>query len=276
MKSTKQSPQDFVERSNAKGFFVIIRDWSIIFGVISFSIWTENFFVYITSTILIGCMQFALSESLMHEACHGNLFKNNKWNNKLEFLYSFPCLMTMKEYAPEHLDHHNFMDSEKDHIKRDYEEYGLNNENKNIFWLWILKPIIGYGAYFFTKFNLNIRDRTSILKITLFWTPIIVLFFYFDRIDILFGYWVVPLFAIFPCFIYWSEIADHYNTKSGSRTRTDIILNFLHHNSGYHHIHHKYPTIPWYNLPKANKVLCPKNVDVSTSVLETFRQVIRR
>jgi len=80
---------------------------------------------------------YALAESLLHEACHGNLFKKKKWNNQLEFLFSLPCLMTLKEYTPEHLDHHYFMDTEKDHIKRDYQEYGLNNEKKNIYWVWV-------------------------------------------------------------------------------------------------------------------------------------------
>ena len=107
MESINKIPQDFVERSNVRGFLVIIRDWGIIFGVMSFSIWAENIFVYISSIILIGCMQFAISESLMHEATHGNLFKRESWNRKLEFLFSLPCLMTMKEYVPDHLDHHN-------------------------------------------------------------------------------------------------------------------------------------------------------------------------
>ena len=275
MKSIKKIPQDFVERSNARGFLILIRDWGMIFGVISFSIWSENFFVYIASIILIGCMQFAISESLMHEASHGNLFKRESWNKQLEFLFSLPCLMTMKEYVPDHLDHHNYMDTEKDHLVGAYEEYGLNKEKKNMSWLWV-KPIIGFGLYFFAKFNWNIRDPQSILKIILFWTPIIIIFAYFDTLDILLWYWAIPLFFIFPCFIYWSEIADHYNTKSGSRTRTDTLLNFLHHNAGYHHVHHTYPTIPWYNLPEANKVLCPENVDISTSVLETFKQIIKK
>ena len=271
----KSTPQDFVERSNLRGFLAIGRDWSIIFTTMGFSIWIDDVFVYIASVVMIGCMQFAISESLMHEASHGNLFKNQKWNTQLEFLYSLPCLMTLKEYTEDHMDHHNYIDTEKDHLVEAYEEYGLKKQNKNMYWLWLLKPIIGYAGYFFAKFNWNIRNPKSILKIVSFWIPIISILLYFDKLDLLFWYWVVPLFFTFPCFIYWSEIADHYNTKSGSRTRMDTILNFLHHNNGYHHVHHTYPTIPWYNLPEAHKVLSPKDIDVSTSIIDTFRQIIK-
>ena len=34
MESTTKTPQDFVERSNTRGFLAIIRDWGIIFGAI--------------------------------------------------------------------------------------------------------------------------------------------------------------------------------------------------------------------------------------------------
>jgi len=270
----KSTPQDFVERSNVRGFLAIFRDWAIIFSAAGISIWLDNVFVYVLSAIMIGCMQFSLGEALLHEATHQNLFKNKKWNTRFEFLFAYPVLVSIAQYEPEHLDHHNYQDTERDHIPRDYEYYGLNKPNKNLFWIWFAKPILGFSGYFYTRFVICLKPGKGALKILSLWIPVLGIFIYFDALPILLWYWVVPMFVIFPCFIYWSEIADHYNTKSGSRTRTGKVLNFLHHNNGYHHVHHTYPTIPWYNLPEANKILCPKDVDVSTSIVDTFRQLI--
>ena len=54
---------------------------------------------------------------------------------------------------------------------------------------------------------------------------------------------------------------------------SDSLKNFFHHNAGYHYIHHEYPTIPWYNLPKAHKALCPPEADISYGFFDTYRQM---
>ena len=74
----KQRPQDFVERSNLKGFVALFLDWGAIFAIIATSVWLDNRIVYLMSIWAIGSFQFAIGESLLHEASHHNLFKNKK------------------------------------------------------------------------------------------------------------------------------------------------------------------------------------------------------
>lgn len=265
--------QDFVQRSNLRGFTALIFDWGVIFGVIGFSVWMNDWIVYLISVWIIGAFQYAIGESLFHEASHYNLFKTKKLNNYLEWVYAVPFFVDMAQYRTEHLNHHYKMNTEADHIVRDYEVHGLNNPNKNLFWMWFIKPIIGYAGLFYIRFAIKLNPLKCSIKFAIFWLPIISIFWYFDVLPILAMYWFIPFLWSFASFFYWAEISEHYNTKSGSRSDIGFLKNLFHHNGGYHYIHHMYPTIPWYNLPKAHNALTPYDVDISTGFIDTYHQM---
>lgn len=269
----KPTPQSFVERSNVRGFLVLFLDWGAIFGVISISIWLDNWIVYLVSIPVIGSFQFSIGESLLHEASHYNLFKTKKLNDYLELLYALPFFVDMSQYRFWHTRHHYKMNTEEDHIVEDYELHGLNKPQRNMFWMWFIKPIIGYAGYFYLRFVIELNPRKSAAKFLVFWLPIILACWHFGILDILILYWFVPFLWSFASFFYWSEIGEHYNTKSGSRTDIGFLKNFFHHNSGYHYIHHQYPTIPWYRLPEAHKSLCPEGIDISRGFVDTYNQM---
>jgi fatty acid desaturase len=266
------NPKDFVQRSNLRGFLALGRDWGAIIGTIAFSLWADNIFVYLISIWVIGTFQYALGEVLLHEGSHYNLFKNKKLNNILAPLYSLPFFVTITQYRDYHTDHHYKMNTEADHIVEDYEIHGLNNTNKNMFWLWFIKPIVGYGAYFYIRHAIELNPLKSALQMLIFWIPIFGVFIYFGRLDILIFYWFVPFLWSFTSHLYWSEINEHYNTKSG--TRSDLgFKNHILHNAGYHYVHHHYPSIPWYLLPKAHKALCADSEDISRGFIDTYRKL---
>ncbi len=266
-------PQDFIERNNMKGFTALIFDWGVIFGTIAFSVWANDWIVYLISVWIIGAFQYAIAESLFHEASHYNLFKTKKLNDYLEWVYAVPFFVDMTQYRKEHTDHHFKMNTEVDHIMRDYEYQGLNKPKKNMFWIWFIKPFTGYAGFFYFRFSVNLNPLKSSIKFAIFWLPAISIFWYFDALHLLALYWFVPFVWSFPIFFYWAEISEHYNTKSGARTDIGFLKNLFHHNSGYHYIHHKYPSIPWYKLPEAHKALCQGNSDVVCGFLDTYRSL---
>jgi fatty acid desaturase len=265
--------QDFIQRSNLRGFTALFFDWGVIFGVIGFSIWMNDWIVYLISVWIIGAFQYAIGESLFHEASHFNLFKTKKLNDYLEWVYAVPFFVDMNQYRTEHLDHHYQMNTEVDHIVRDYEVHGLNNPKKNLFWMWFIKPIIGYAGLFYLRFAIQLNPPKSSIKFAIFWIPIISIFWYFDVLHILAMYWFIPFLWSFASFFYWAEITEHYNTKSGFRSDIGFLKNLFHHNGGYHYIHHLYPTIPWYNLPEAHNALCPEKTDISRGFIDTYHQI---
>ena len=266
-------PQDFVERSNLRGITVLLFDWSVIFCVIGISIWINNWIVYLISVWVIGSFQYAIGESLLHEASHYNLFKTKKLNDYLEWIYAIPFFVDMTQYRSDHTAHHYKMNSKDDHLVEDYEIHGLNNPKKNVFWLWFIKPIVGYAGYFYLRFAIELNPIKSALKFLAFWAPVISLCWYFDVLHILALYWFVPFLWSFASFFYWTEISEHYNTKCGSRSDLGLLKNLFHHNGGYHYMHHQFPTIPWYNLPKAHKELCPKDVDIAYGFFDVYKQL---
>jgi fatty acid desaturase len=266
-------PQDFIERSNWRGFSTLFLDWGAIIGIITLSIWLDNWMVYLLSVWAIGSFQFSIGEVLLHDGSHYNLFKTKKLNDYLEVFYALPFFVDMHQYRFWHTAHHYKMNTEDDHLVEDYEIHGLNNPQRNMFWLWFIKPIIGYAGYFYLRFVIELNPRKSAAKFLGFWAIVFFACWHFEVLDILILYWFVPLLWSFASFHYWSEIAEHYNTKCGTRSDLGFLKNLLHHNAGYHYIHHKYPTIPWYRLPQAHNALCPEGTDIARGFFDTYKQV---
>ena len=89
--------------------------------------------------------------------------------------------------------------------------------------------------------------------------------------------WLIPYTFIFSTLNYWSEVGDHFRV-SGAKTRSDLnwfVNTFISHNIGYHALHHKYSSIPWFRLPEAYRVHKAEIVEqVSHGYWETFVQII--
>lgn len=274
-------PSDFIERNNIRAFLVLFRDWMAIVVLTSVSIWANNIFVYLVSVWVIGIFQVAIGEGLLHEATHYNLFEARAWNEKLEFLYGFPFFRTVSSYQKHHLPHHKYLKSEKDSIPKYYERLGLNKPNKNLFFLLFIQPMMGIALYedlrdiLFHLKQLNWRPFKSGFKLLLFWLIVVLSFSLSGNLEILLLYWFVPLLGCFSYYMYWSEIEDHFNTISGTRSNLDFLTNWLLHNTKYHSVHHQYPTIPWYKLPLAHKALCSDIPDISYGFVDSYRQMVR-
>lgn len=265
-------PKDFVKRSNLRGALAISRDWLAIAALIAVSIKANHIVIYLISIWLIGSFQFALSEALLHEASHYNLFKTRKLNDWLEFFYGLPCLRTVEQLRLEHTVHHQFLGQPEDHIFGDYEAFGLYRSNLNLRWVWFIRPVLGYAGYYYAR-TLTLKPWRSGLKIGLFWTVVLPVFIYFDWLHLLVLYWLIPLFWSCYSHLYWSEITDHFRTRTGIRSNLGWFNNFMHHNNGYHFTHHTYASIPWYMLPAATRALCPDEGDVSHGFIGIYRSI---
>ena len=287
--SSQVKPTDFVERNNLKGILAIARDWIAILLIIAFSIWADNIIVYFISIWLIAAFQLALGESLVHEAIHLNLFANKSWNEKLQFLYAYPFLRTIYSYKEHHFDHHKDLWGKKDYIAENYEFLGLNKPKKSLFFILIVQPLLGLSAiYFFVEILYNFNPQKlkndkklliSTIQMVLFWLIVIPVFYFSGYFHLLVLYWFVPLFWCYSGYSLFSEVEEHFNTLSGTRSNIDSFFNLLFHNGGYHYVHHICPTIPWYKLPEAHKALSVNYpnilLDISNNVWETYQQFKR-
>ncbi|HEY6348966.1 MAG TPA: fatty acid desaturase [Candidatus Angelobacter sp.] len=265
-------PKDFVQRSNLRGALALCRDWLAIVAIVALNVRVHNFLLYITSVWLIGSFQFALSEALLHEAIHYNLLKNRKWNDWLDVVYALPFFRTVSQMRAEHGVHHSRLGQPGDHLVDDYEAFGLNRPHVNVFWIWFVKPLLGYAGYYYIG-TWSLKPWKSGVRILLFWAMVISLFAWLHQLPFLLLYWFVPF--LWSCYsqLYWSEITDHFRAPTGIRSNLDWFSNFMHHNNGYHYTHHTYPSIPWHQLSAATRALCPDKGDVSYGFIDIYRSI---
>ena len=271
--SAQANPKEFIERNTLRGLRAVCRDWLVIAGAISLSIYIEHWAVWVASVWVIGIMQFALAEAVLHEASHYNLFRSRHLHHRLQFLYAWPFMQTMNDYQAEHLAHHKYLMTERDQTSVDYKMYGLAKREPNLFFIWFIKPFTFYPTWHYLRHGNAALDRANWLPLALFWIAVGGLFVALGQAQYFLLYWIVPLLWVYPILNYWSEIEEHYNTSDGSRSNLSRVINFLTHNEGYHTVHHRYPTIPFYNLPKAHAAFVGDESDISRGFLDTYRQL---
>ena len=267
------TPKDFIERNTIRGLWAICRDWLIIAGAITASILADHWAIWLASVWIIGVIQFALAEAILHEASHYNLFQSRRLHHRLQFLYAWPFLQTMSDYQGEHFDHHRYLMSDRDQTSVDYQMYGLAKRDPNLFFIWFIKPFTLYPTWHYLRHGNAALDRKNWLPLGLFWGGITGISLALGQAHIVLLHWFVPLLWIYPMLNYWSEIEEHYNTRDGSRSNLAKAINFLTHNEGFHTVHHLYPTIPFYNLPEAHAAFVGDEADISYGFLDTFRQI---
>ena len=265
-------PKQFISRSNARGFIAVARDLIAIGATIAICIAADHWVITVLGIWIIGFFQFTLGEILTHEASHWNLFATRRLNDHAELILTLPFFFTLADYRREHIEHHQLLSTRKEQLYHDYDYLGLMSENVNWVWIWFIRPIVGYAGLFYLRSLIEISAARSWLKIGIFWLFVIAAAIATNTWHYLILYWIVPILWSYSSFFYWSEIEDHFNTRTGTRSNIGS-MNLLIHNSGFHHTHHQYPTIPWYNLRMAHNRLTKHQSDESKGFFDTFKQI---
>ena len=268
----KLNTRELNRKNNWMGFLALLKNWSIIITMIWLSVNIKNLFFYLFAIIIISFFQFAIGEALIHEACHNHLFKSQWLNENLSFLYAEPFFYTLLIYRDSHFPHHTYFRSQKDPSHGLYRDLGLG-EKTSSFWIQFLKICLGRASFVHVNYFIYSYSIRSPLRIILFWLPTLFISYTLGVIKILLLYWLIPYLFIFPVILYWNITVNHYRTKTGTRTVINPISNWIAHNNGYHHIHHLFPSIPWYKLPKVYQQLYPEGAEMTHNFFESFQQL---
>jgi fatty acid desaturase len=156
------------------------------------------------SILLIGSFQFALSETLLHEASHYNLFPRRSWNDWAEIAVALPFFRTCRQFREEHKSHHVTLGQEDDPLILDYDAHGLFRPNINITWIWLFKPVLGYAGFYYC--SVLLRPWTEGWKIVAFCAAVFPLVVYLGAIKLLLLYWLIPF--------YWCASAFYTGLRS--------------------------------------------------------------
>lgn len=275
----------------------IFKSWVIIILSIflSFSIQDPHFDFFIS--IVIGTQFYSLL-IIAHDGLHRNFFKavwlNDLWNDFF-LLGLFGAVTRVNRLN--HINHHLNLSTDSDPDRYKYETKGRKSKINflyhltclpiilNSFWNIYIVPLkikLSRSSYlspkkrkkFPNKLSYNLRDIT----ILIIWQAIII----FSLLN-LFGIRGYFLFYIIP--LVYASICDslrvfceHSRTTTDSEANksnrlTSVYPNFLEkiffspHSMNFHAAHHLWPSIPYYNLQEADKLLRIRLVNNKTKVV---------
>jgi fatty acid desaturase len=280
----------FTRRSTMRALLTIAAEFAIIVGAITIAVAVPNtsWPVKALAILVIGTRQYALGEALLHEASHWHLSNSKSINDLLGAILAWPVFTSLAAYRRFHNRLHHRVDiaDENNSIWEDYESWGLPPPSRKLsrafaFWLFVLRPVIGLtGVMHLAKtvrdfcYDFDLRETRIMLAA---WAAVIAGAAHFSLWRELILYWLIPYIFIFSTLNYWSEAGDHYRV-SGAKTRSDLnwFLNtFVSHNIGYHALHHKYSSVPWFRLPEAYRAHKAEIVEqVSHGYWETLAQIV--
>ncbi len=272
--------KELFEVNLAAQVFWIVLDWSITALMIASSLYFFRGYplefaipVYLLSILVIASRQHALLV-IAHDSAHCRISENKFLNDFIGNIFcSFPGLIGVDAYRTHHLNHHRYLNSEKDPdwVRKIYlEEWQFPMSSKTL--LQILAAQFYRGGlewlqltYLINKMN-GAKKRTfqkENLGVSLLWFAA-TSFFAIRGWAIYFAfYWIIPMLLIMPILQRFRSITEHFSlprlTQFSSSRLT--IANFAEeffiapHSVNYHLVHHLFPAIPHYNIKKAHAQL---------------------
>jgi len=274
-------------KSLARSIGVIILEYALILTAAYVAIVINHWITYVIAVAVIGSRQYALGEVMAHEASHYNLCRSRRMNDFLGRVAIWPRAMTLRGYRRNHVEHHrvSLLDPSNNIYKQYYSEWGLPDHggpltSTEAVWHLAVKPLSGYISLQHLWFLVSSFWKEAELPET-WW---LLLFLVLSAAlavgagypSVLFWYWVLPYFVVFPVLNFWSEVQDHYRVASAStRTDTNWFLNRLvSHNIGLHALHHRHPNIPWFRLPEVYRAMgSDVKEQLSSGYAETYHQI---
>jgi fatty acid desaturase len=224
-------------------------------------------FVRLAGVLVIAVCVQAMG-SLMHEALHGNLFRNRFFDRWVGFLLAVPTLFSCSAYKLAHLNHHRYTRTERD---QDEFSYSCRTHGQYVA-LFYISFLVGSLLYMilvpwkaFAMASRKNRQKivTEYLVMLLVFLTAIILAATAGHAKWLFWYWLAP-FLVAVLMANVRALSEHMGTHGKgdavAKTRTvtsNRLVSFLMLNLNYHLEHHLFPGVPWYNLPRIHKLLKP-------------------
>ena len=258
-----------------------------------------NYLFYVPCIFLIAGRIGAFVQ-LAHEASHLLVSKNQKFNDFFgNYLCSYPIGVNFAGYRSGHNNHHKNTATQDD-SPTDLDKYREVDTKKISFYKLFLKDLIGISAlevFFSYGKNKKSNDNTkksrvdfilTLIKLSL--VQLFVLFLFGFNITSYFLFWLLPIIGPHMFLQRIRGLAEHgQSNQLGCKAETNsagtyytrsfltkmntyksyilvalekmLIGSFYVH---YHHEHHIFPKVPWYNLPKLSELIS-KNVKENNS-----------
>lgn len=283
------------EKKDWKNVVSIVSNWSQIVIAIALFYIFPHWAIFLMALIVIGSRQFALAV-LVHEGAHNLLFSNQKINDWVsQWLCAYPIFQDNRVYRPYHLTHHRFTETEQDpdlSLSAPFPITKLSFARK------VLRDLLGitglrrYGntlsSIFKTKSE-NYREGLAKIwhKIHGFFISNLIIFLLlslFAHWSLFFLLWWLPSLTYYSLIIRIRNIAEHAVTPGDNdfnntrTTKASLLMKYfmVPLNVNYHLEHHLFIRCPWYNLPKAHKMLLDEGYADKMCIESSYRSVLSK
>ena len=233
-------------------------------AIVSFDRW----YLWLPFALLAGFAVFDFTV-LLHEVVHHAVIggTNDRLYRFLGLLYAMPSGISASQFTKWHLDHHAGLGSYEEDPKRHWLSPKRNKRwLKALYFTPALFPIYFRAAASETssyppemrKTIARERLATIALQLGVLATIALIGGWY-----IAWKLYVVPVFFVFPIAFALNRLGQHYDidpadpAKWSTLVKGSLFWNAIYLFSNYHLEHHYFPSVPFYNLPRLQKVLMP-------------------
>lgn len=228
----------------------------------------DRWYLWLPLAIVAGFAVFDFTV-LLHEVVHRAVLARNDDDRYrvLGLLYAMPSGISASQFTRWHLDHHAGLGSDVDDPKRHYLSPKINARwLKFLYFTPALFPIyFRAAAREAASYEPELRRRIAAERLATIAFQLAIL----ASIAWLGGWWIawklylVPVFLVFPVAFALNRIGQHYDIDPSDPAKWSTLLRgswfwdkvFLY--SNYHLEHHYFPGVPFYNLPRLQKLLLP-------------------
>lgn len=285
----KSAINDLMRLTPGRVYIDILLSWIVIFGSFVFCSIIKEWWAFVLAFPVIGCAQYALF-IIGHDGLHGSIHSDKKVNDLVArwFVYG-PMFMGFEDGKRNHLEHHKSLGSPQDPDRYLHTFSNKNTPSKFLLFCsglsTFLKTVIKVSP--FAKNKLKTADvespavnsgseksdslkRYFIERIpVMVWQPILfstIVFALHLPFWVYIALWIAPIyFGVFvpdeirafcdhAILMRDDEAADEKRLVSFDPPLLERLY-FSPHEMNYHAEHHLWARIPYYNLPKAHKLV---------------------
>jgi beta-carotene hydroxylase len=234
------------------------------FAIVHFDRW----YLWLPFAVVAGFAVFDFTV-LLHEVVHRAVLaeSSDRSYRFLGLLYAVPSGISASQFTRWHLDHHASLGSYEDDPKRHYLSPKINARwLKALYFTPALFPIYFRAAAQEAKsYEPELRKRIARERLGTIAFQLGVLFAiaWLGGWAIAWKLYIVPIFLIFPIAFALNRLGQHYDIDPADPAKWSTLIkgswfwDVVYLASNYHLEHHYFPGVPFYNLPRLQKLLGP-------------------
>ncbi|AXV83814.1 fatty acid desaturase family protein [Ralstonia solanacearum] len=235
----------------------------------------DHLALWVPIWIVLGAMLGGLN-LIGHECVHSSFSGSRRLNHLAGAILMATNFLNFTLHRGYHLKHHAHTTQEGD-TQSEIGLYGYRSRTEylkgllswstifNAFfyneWKYSVLAFFGRRTAFFNTKESDLPAVRTDFVVMLLWCTVVALLTW-KAPEIAVKTFLVPVCVFFPLILYLISLPEHYKVDCGNNAlentrtvRSIWLVRQIFWNINYHTAHHAFPYVPFYNLPKAHRIL---------------------